>query len=110
MNTQIDFRYTFISPKAIRAAVWDTSHTFLWNIKELQKVIKKIILYNIEILEFQYNLLEKLQKRQDYRVIKQIERDIKIIEERLEIYRELDNISKLDYRLEIYREFENISK
>lgn len=95
MNTKIDFRYTFISPKAIRIATWDTSHTFLWNLKELQKVIKKIILYNIEILEFQYNLLEKLQKRQDYRVIKQIERDIKVIEERLDIYREFDKIVQL---------------
>ena len=56
MNTQIDFRYTFITPKAIRIAVWDTSHTFLWNLKELQKVIKRIILYNVEILEFQYIL------------------------------------------------------
>ena len=95
MNTQIDFRYTFISPKAIRVAVWDTTHTFLWNIKELKKVIKKIILYNIEILEFRYNLLERLERRSEYRVIKQLERDIKIIEERLEIYREFDNISKL---------------
>ena len=95
MNTQIDFRYTFITPKAIRIAVWDTSHTFLWNLKELQKVIKKIISYNIEILEFQYNLLEKLERRSEYKVIKQVQRDIKIIEERLEIYREFDNISKL---------------
>ena len=95
MNTQIDFRYTFISPKAIRIATWDTSHTFLWNLKELQKVIKKIISYNIEILEFQYNLLERLEKRNEYRVIRQIERDIKIIEERLEIYREFDNIAQL---------------
>ena len=95
MNTQIDFRYTFISPKAIRVAVWDTSHTFLWNLKEIKKVIKKIISYNIEILEFQYSLLERLEKRQDYRVIKQVQRDIKIIEERLEIYREFDSISKL---------------
>ena len=95
MNTQIDFRYTFISPKAIRIAVWDTSHTFLWNLKEIKKVIKRIILYNIEILEFQYSLLERLEKRNEYRVIRQIERDIKIIEERLEIYREFDNISKL---------------
>ena len=95
MNTQIDFRYTFISPKAIRVAVWDTSHTFLWNLKEIKKVIKRIILYNIDILEFQYNLLEKLDKKREYRVIRQIERDIKIIEERLNIYREFDNISKL---------------
>ena len=95
MNTQIDFRYTFISPKAIRAITWDTSHTFLWNIKEIKKVIKKIISYNIEILEFQYNLLERLERRSEYKVIKQVQRDIKIIEERLEIYREFDNISKL---------------
>ncbi len=95
MNTQIDFRYTFISPKAIRIAVWDTSHTFLWNLRELQKVIKKIISYNIEVLEFQYNLLERLEKRNEYRVIRQIERDIKTIEERLEIYREFDRISKI---------------
>ena len=95
MNTQKDLRYTFISPKAIRVAVWDTSHTFLWNLKEIKKVINKIILYNIDILEFQYNLLERLEKRQDYRVIKQVQRDIKIIEERLEIYREFDSISKL---------------
>ena len=95
MNTNIDFRYTFISPKAIRIATWDTSHTFLWNLKEIKKVIKKIISYNIEILEFQYSLLERLEKRQDYRVIKQVQRDIKIIEERLEIYREFDSISKL---------------
>ena len=95
MNTQIDFRYTFITPKAIRIAVWDTSHTFLWNLKEIKKVIKKIILYNLEILEFQYNLLERLERRSEYKVIKQVQRDIKIIEERLEIYREFDNISKL---------------
>jgi len=95
MNTNIDFRYTFISPKAIRVATWDTSHTFLWNLKEIKRIIKKIIYYNIEILEFQYNLLERLEKRQDYRVIKQVEKDIKIIEERLEIYREFDSISKL---------------
>ena len=95
MNTQIDFRYTFISPKAIRIATWDTSHTFLWNLKEIKKVIKKIILYNVEILEFQYNLLERLERRDEYRVIRQVQRDIKIIEERLEIYREFDNISKL---------------
>ena len=95
INTKIDFRYTFISPKAIRIATWDTSHTFLWNIKEIKKVIKKIILYNIEILEFQYNLLERLDKRREYKVIRQLERDIKIIEERLNIYREFDNISKL---------------
>lgn len=94
MNTQIDFRYTFISPKAIRIATWDTSHTFLWNLREIKKVIQKIINYNIEILDFQYNLLERLEKRQDYRVIKQVERDIKIIEERLSIYRELEQISK----------------
>ena len=95
MNTQIDFRYTFISPKAIRMSTWDTSHTFLWNLKEIKKVIKKIITYNIEILEFQYSLLERLERRSEYSVIKQLERDIKIIEERLEIYREFDNISKL---------------
>ena len=95
MNTQIDFRYTFISPKAIRIATWDTSHTYLWNLKEIKKVIKKIIYYNIEILEFQYSLLERLEKRNEYRVIKQIERDIKQIEERLEIYREFDKIAQL---------------
>lgn len=94
MNTQIDFRYTFISPKAIRLSTWDTSHTFLWNLKELQKVVNKIILYNIKILEFQYNLLERLERRREYSVIKQVQRDIKIIEQRLEIYREFDNISK----------------
>ena len=93
MNTQIDFRYTFISPKAIRIAKWDTSQTFLWNIKEIKKVIKKIISYNIEILEFQYNLLEKLERRREYKVIRQVERDIKVIEERLEIYREFDKIA-----------------
>ena len=95
MDTQIDFRYTFISPKAIRANVWDTSHTFLWNIKEIKKVIKKIISYNIEILEFQYNLLEKLERKKEYSVIKQVERDIKIIEERLNVYREFDKIAQL---------------
>lgn len=95
MNTQIDFRYTFISPKALRMSMWDTSHTFLWNIKEIKKVIKKIITYNIEILEFQYSLLERLERRSEYKVIKQVHQDIKIIEERLEIYREFDNISKL---------------
>ena len=95
MNTQIDFRYTFISPKAIRIATWDTSHTFLWNIKEIKKVIKKIISYNIEILEFQYNLLERLERRSEYKVIKQVERDIQIIEERLNVYREFDNIAQL---------------
>ena len=95
MNTQIDFRYTFISPKAIRIATWDTSHTYLWNLKEIKKVIKKIIYYNIEILEFQYSLLERLEKRNEYRVIKQIERDIKQIEERLDIYREFDKITQL---------------
>lgn len=95
INTKIDFRYTFISPRALRISSWDTSRTFLWNIKEIKKVIKRIIYYNIEILEFQYSLLEKLERRSEYRVIKQIERDIKVIEERLEIYREFDNISKL---------------
>ena len=95
MNTQIDFRYTFISPKAIRIATWDTSHTFLWNLKEIKKVIKKIILYNVEILEFQYNLLERLERKNEYRVIRQIEQDIKIIEERLNIYREFDKIAQL---------------
>ena len=95
INTKIDFRYTFISPRALRMSTWDTSRTFLWNIKEIKKVIKRIIAYNIEILEFQYNLLEHIEKRNEYRVIRQIERDIKIIEERLEIYREFDNISKL---------------
>ena len=95
MNTQIDFRYTFISPKAIRIATWDTSHTFLWNIKEIKKVIKKIISYNIGILEFQYNLLERLERRSEYSLIKQVERDIKIIEKRLDIYREFDKISQL---------------
>ena len=93
MNTQIDFRYTFISPKAIRIATWDTSHTFLWNIKEIKKVIKKITLYNVETLEFQYGLLERLERRSEYSVIKQVQRDIKIIEERLEIYREFDKIA-----------------
>ena len=95
MNTNIDFRYTFISPKAIRVATWDTSHTFLWNIKEIKKVIKKIISYNIEILEFQYNLLERLERRSEYKVIKQVERDIQIIEERLNVYREFDKIAQL---------------
>lgn len=95
MNTNIDFRYTFISPKAIRIATWDTSHTFLWNLKEIKKVIKKIISYNIEILEFQYSLLERLERRNEYRVIKQVERDIKIIEERLNVYREFDKIAQL---------------
>ena len=95
INTRIDFRYTFISPKAIRMATWDTSQTFLWNLKEIKKVIKKIILYNVEILEFQYNLLERIEKRNEYRVIRQVEQDIKIIEERLEIYREFDKITQL---------------
>ena len=95
MNTQIDFRYTFISPKAIRLSTWDTSHTFLWNIKEIKKVIKKIILYNVEILEFQYNLLERLERKSEYSVIKQVQRDIKIIEGRLEIYRSFDKIVQL---------------
>lgn len=95
INTKIDFRYTFISPRALRISTWDTTRTFLWNIKEIKKVIKRIIYYNIEILEFQYSLLERLERRSEYRVIKQIERDIKVIEERLEIYREFDNISKL---------------
>ena len=95
MNTQIDFRYTFISPKDIRIATWDTSHTYLWNLKEIKKVIKRIIYYNIDILEFQYNLLERLEKKHDYRVIKQLEKDIKVIEERLEIYREFDKIAQL---------------
>lgn len=95
MNTQIDFRYTFISPKAIRMSVWDTSHTFLWNIKEIKKVIKKIIYYNVEILEFQYSLLEKLERKREYKVIRQIQQDIKVIEERLEIYREFDKIDQL---------------
>ena len=95
MNTQIDFRYTFISPTAIRMSVWDTSHTYLWNIKEIKKVIKRIIFYNMEILAFQYDLLERLERRSEYKVIKQIERDIKMIEKRLEIYREFGNISKL---------------
>ena len=95
MNTQIDFRYTFISPKAIRIATWDTSHTYLWNLKEIKKVIKKIIYYNIEILEFQYSLLERLERRNEYRVIRKIEQDIKIIEERLNIYREFDKIAQL---------------
>jgi len=95
MNTQIDFRYTFISPKAIRMSTWDTSHTFLWNIKEIKKVIKRIIYYNIEILEFQYSLLERLERKSEYKVIKQVERDIKIIEERLNIYREFDKIAQL---------------
>ena len=95
INTKIDFRYTFISPKAIRATTWDTSHTFLWNLKEIKKVIKKIISYNIEILEFQYSLLEKLERKGEYSVIRQVQRDIKIIEERLEIYREFDKIAQL---------------
>ena len=94
MNTQIDFRYTFISPTAIRMSMWDTSHTYLWNLKELQKVIKKIILYNVEILEFQYSLLERLEKRNEYTITRQIERDIKVIEKRLEIYREFDKIAQ----------------
>ena len=95
INTRIDFRYTFISPKAIRIATWDTSHTFLWNLKEIKKVIKKVILYNIEILEFQYSLLERLERRGEYSVIKQVQRDIKIIEERLDLYREFDKIAQL---------------
>ena len=95
MNTQIDFRYTFISPKAIRVSMWDTSHTYLWNIKEIKKVIKKIITYNVEILEFQYNLLERLERKSEYSVIKQVQRDIKIIEEKLDIYREFDKIVQL---------------
>ena len=60
MNTNIDFRYTFISPKAIRMSQHGTRPN---------------------------NLLE--------RVIRQVEHDIKIIEERLEIYREFDKISQL---------------
>ena len=95
MNTNIDFRYTFISPKAIIVSMWDTAHTYLWNIKEIKKVIKKIILYNVDILTFQYNLLEKLERKSEYSVIKQVQRDIKIIEGRLEIYREFDKIVQL---------------
>ena len=94
MNTNIDFRYVYITPEAIRIAVWNHSKTFLWNLKNLQKVIIKIITYNVDILTFQYNLLERLERRSEYKVIKQVQRDIKIIEERLEIYREFDNISK----------------
>ena len=94
MNTQIDFRYTFISPTAIRMSTWDVSHTYLWNIKELQKVIKRIVLYNVEILEFQYSLLERLEKRDEYTITRQIERDIKVIEKRLEIYREFGKITQ----------------
>lgn len=95
MNTRIDFRYVYITPEAIRVAVWNNSKTFFWNLKELQRVIKKVILYNIEILEFQYNLLERLERRSEYQIIKQVERDIKIIEERLNIYREFDKIAQL---------------
>ena len=95
INTKIDFRYTFISPRALRISSWDTSRTFLWNIKEIKKVIKRIIYYNIEILEFQYSLLERLDKKREYKVIKQVERDIKVIEERLDIYREFDKIAQL---------------
>ena len=95
MNTNIDFRYVYITPEAIRIAVWNHSKTFLWNLKELQKVIKKIITYNVDILTFQYNLLERLERKGEYRVIKQVERDIKIIEERLNIYREFDKIVQL---------------
>ena len=95
MNTNIDFRYVYITPEAIRIAVWNHSKTFLWNLKELQKVIKKIITYNVDILTFQYNLLERLERKSEYSVIKQVERDIKIIEERLNIYREFDKIVQL---------------
>ena len=95
MNTQIDFRYTFISPKAIRIATWDVSHTYLWNLKNLQKVIIKIITYNVDILTFQYQLLEKLERRNEYIVIRKIQQDIRIIEERLNIYREFDKIAKI---------------
>ena len=95
MNTNIDFRYVYITPEAIRIAVWNNSKTFLWNLKNLQKVIIKIITYNIGILEFQYNLLERLERRDEYKVIRQVERDIKIIEERLNLYREFDKIVQL---------------
>ena len=95
MNTNIDFRYVYITPEAIRIAVWNHSKTFLWNLKNLQKVIIKIITYNVDILTFQYQLLEKLERKRDYRVIKQVERDIKIIEEKLDIYREFDKIAQL---------------
>ena len=95
MNTNIDFRYVYITPEAIRIAVWNHSKTFLWNLKNLQKVIIKIITYNVDILTFQYNLLERLERKSEYSVIKQVERDIKIIEKRLNIYREFDKIVQL---------------
>ena len=95
MNTNIDFRYVYITPEAIRIAVWNHSKTFLWNLKNLQKVIIKIITYNVDILTFQYSLLERLERRSEYSVIRQVERDIKIIEERLNIYREFDKITQL---------------
>ena len=95
INTRIDFRYTFISPRALRMSTWDTSHTYLWNLKNLQKVILKIITYNIDILTFQYQLLEKLERRNEYIVIRKIQQDIRIIEERLNIYREFDKIAKI---------------
>ena len=95
MNTNLDFRYTFITFEKVIEHVFNPNKTYIQNLNDIKKTINKIIAYNVDIIMFQYQLLEKLNKKREYKVIKQIERDIKIIEERLEIYREFDNISKL---------------
>ena len=95
MNTSIDFRYTFITFEKVVEHVFNPNKSYIQNINDIKKTINKIIAYNVDIIMFQYQLLEKLNKKREYKVIKQIERDIKVIEERLNIYREFDNISKL---------------
>ena len=95
MNANIDFRYTFITFEKVVEHVFNPNKTYIQNINNIKKTINKIIAYNVDIIMFQYQLLEKLDKKREYKVIRQVERDIKIIEQRLEIYREFDNISKL---------------
>ena len=95
MNTKIDFRYTYITPEGVRQASWNKEKTFLWNVKNVQKVIKKILVYNIETLTFQYQLLERLERKNEYIVIKQVQKDIETIEQRLNTYREFDKILDL---------------
>lgn len=95
MNTNLDFRYTFITFEKVIEHVFNPNKTYIQNLNDIKKTINKIIHYNIEILEFQYQLLEKLDKKREYKVIKQVERDIQIIEERLNVYREFDKIAQL---------------
>lgn len=99
MQTEIDFRYTFIQPKTLLLQLWEKDRTVIYNLNKTIKHLNKIIVYNYNQLQFQYQLLDRLDKKFQYQLVKKIEQDIQLIEKRLELYREMDNLCNKNKQL-----------